>query len=241
MLDEICELAIWCKGAGIQLVDGVADAVALVGIAVCVAGVGRFSHPDADVLHRDFPRDEFEGDGAALAVRNNAGRECLPDSFGGSVIERLSGAGPKLNDVAASVRLGPSDAGGVAILLACTVGGRVAVGEAGVFGPVSAGETAMGQRVGPGVADRIGGIGAAGEIAFLLFWITPNAARIPVPGLDLQIGILAIGDGLSTGVENLLEDGIGEQVIRASGFQSIDTRAESANGAERIHGVGWIG
>ena len=91
------------------------------------------------------------------------------------------------------------------------------------------------------MADRIGGIGAAGEVTFLLFWITPSAAGIPVPGLDLQIGILAIGDRLPTGVENLLEDGIGEQVIRASGFQSIDTRAESANGAERIHGVGWIG
>src|ERR1039458_3319815 len=109
MLDEIGELAVRRESAGIQLVDGVADAVALVGIAVCIAGVGRFSHPDANVLHRDFPGDEFEGDGAALAVRNNTGWECLPDSFGGSVIEGLSGAGPKLNDVAASVRLGPSD------------------------------------------------------------------------------------------------------------------------------------
>src|SRR5271166_5164586 len=121
MLDEIRELAVRCKSAGIQLVDGIAGAVTFVGFAVRITGVGRFSHPDADVLHRDFPGDEFQGDGATLTVRNNTGWECLPDSFGGSVVEGLSGAGPKLNDVAARVRLGPSDADGVEILLGAEV------------------------------------------------------------------------------------------------------------------------
>ena len=127
------------------------------------------------------------------------------------------------------------------IRIAFPVRRRVAIGEAGVFSSIAAGEAAMRQRVGPGVANRIAWFGATGEVTFLLFGIAPNAAWIPVPGLDLQIGILAIGDGLPPGVENLLENGIGEHVIRGAGSEAVHARAESANGAERIHGVGGSG
>jgi hypothetical protein len=127
------------------------------------------------------------------------------------------------------------------IRIAFPVCGRVAIREARVFGSIAAGESPMGQRVGPGVANLGGRLGAAGEIAFPLFRIAPSAARIPVPGLDLKIGVLAIGDRLPTGVKNLFENGICEHVIRGSRSEPVDTRAESANRAERIHGVRRIG
>jgi hypothetical protein len=97
MFDEIRELAIRSKSPGIQLINGVADAVALVGFAVRIAGIGGLGHPDTDEAHRNFPGEELEGDGPALAVRNNAGWKCLPDPFRCPVIKRLFGAGPKLN------------------------------------------------------------------------------------------------------------------------------------------------
>ncbi len=225
-----------------------------------VAGIRRLGHPDAQVSHRDFPGDQFQRGDAAVPVRNGARREGLPHALGGACRERAARAGPKLNGVASRVRIGPGDANGIDIRLAAEIDHHplrmqriiftselasqvriafpvrlgIAIGEPRPSVSIAAAESAMRQRIGPGIVNRFAKLGTAGEIAFLLFRIAPHPARIPVPGFGVQFGVLAIGDGLPAGVQDLLENGAGQNVIGRSGSQAIDTGAERAEGAEGV-------
>ena len=50
----------------------------------------------------------------------------------------------------------------------------------------------------------------------------------------MQLGVLAVGHGLPSGTEDLFENRICEQMVRRSGLQSINSRAQRADRTERI-------
>lgn len=81
----------------------------------------------------------------------------------------------------------------------------------------------------------VGRGGASDEITFLLCRVAPGTARIPVPGLDHELSVLAIGDGLSAGTEDLLQQRIGEQLIGSSRSQPVNGRAQRVRRTECVH------
>src|ERR1700757_2179190 len=113
--------------------------------------------------------------------------------------------------------------------IALPVGGRIAVGEArvpGIAGAVVAGESAMRQSVTVGHVDGLTKSGRSGEVAFALR-IAPGSFGVPVPGLDEELGVLAVAHGLPAGGENLVEGGLGEKRVEGLGGETIDASAES--------------
>ena len=108
--DEIVELAVGGSGAEINFVDGVAEAVALVGGAVGVASVGGGTHEDANELRGDGDGGELEDGAATFAVGDGAAGEGLPNAGGG--FANAVFAGEILDDEIGGVRFGPVDANG---------------------------------------------------------------------------------------------------------------------------------
>jgi hypothetical protein len=248
---------------------------------VGVASVGRLRHPDAEVPGGDRPRNEFQGDGAALAIGDAALGKRLPSALHGAVIEGLHFASPELDGVVTGVGIGPSDAYGVdvdfgakvdhdplrmerivfagkglgEVRIAFPVGFQITVGEAGPAVTIAAAEAAMGKRVSVGVANHLGGLGAAREVALLFLPIAPSTAGIPVPGLDHEFGVLTIGYGLPAGPEDFLQNGIGQQGVgvfvdflfgeapiftsgsASARSEAIDGPTQGAKRAERIRDV----
>ena len=257
-------------GADVEFVDSVADAVAAVLGAVGVAGVGGLCHPDAEIARGDLPTDELMGGGSASGVDDGPHGESLPGALVDAVVEGLVLASPELDVVAGGVGVGPGDADGVdvdlgaeidhdplgvkgvvvaavglgKVRIAFPVGFQVAVGEAGPAVAVAERGAAVGQGIGPGVADLVGvGVGAAGEVALLFGGVAPGAAGIPVPRLDHELGVLAIGDGAPAGAEHFAEDGAGEEALgvffvflfSGAAAEAVDGAAEGSGRAERIH------
>src|SRR5579864_8717855 len=111
----------------------------------------------------------------------------------------------------------------------------VAVGEARPSVAVAAAESAVRERIGPRAMNLGARLGGADEIAFLLVGIAPLAIRIPVPGFDHEFGVLAVGDGLPSGIEDFLQQRIFEQMVGTACAQTIN------GGAERMHGTVCIG
>jgi hypothetical protein len=95
----------------------------------------------------------------------------------------------------------------------------------------------VGQKVGPGVVDRFPEFGAADEIPFLLFRVAPRSLVVPVPGLNVQLRILAIGDCSPTRRKNLLQQRTGEEPIGV-GPQPVYAGAEGSRRTERIGNAG---
>src|SRR5271169_1101790 len=80
-------------------------------------------------------------------------------------------------------------------------------------------------------------LGAAHEVAFLLLRVAPRAVRIPVPGFDHQFGVLPVGHGLPSRVEDDAEQRIGEEFLRAPGPQPVNRRAQGVWGTKRVDHV----
>src|SRR6185295_18995859 len=99
MLDDVGELPVGGERADVQLVDGVAEAIALVFRAVRVAGVRRLRHPDAEIADRDHPVDELDRRGGALAIGDEAERERLPRALRDAAVERLAITCPELDAI----------------------------------------------------------------------------------------------------------------------------------------------
>ena len=78
VLHNVSECAVGADCAEVELVDGVADAVALVVGAVGVAGVGGVLHPDAQVADWRLPFGQLERGLAASALHDRAHGEGLP-------------------------------------------------------------------------------------------------------------------------------------------------------------------
>src|SRR5438270_13568266 len=117
----VVEFAVCGERAGVEFVDGIADAIALVRRAVSVASVGGLSHPYADVAYRDHPRNKFQRDRSALTFGDVAQRESLPGAFGSAVVKRLELAGPELDSIFFRIRPGPGDADRVEVSLGAEV------------------------------------------------------------------------------------------------------------------------
>src|SRR5208337_2509636 len=64
---RVMESAVAGCGSKVELADGVADAIADVGGAVSIAGVGRLRHPDTDETDRQRSRNQANRCGTTLA------------------------------------------------------------------------------------------------------------------------------------------------------------------------------
>src|SRR5947209_19939674 len=74
---------------------------------------------------------------------------------------------------------------------------QIAVGEPRPAVSVSSAEAAMRKRRCPGMADHLARrFGIADKVALLMLRIAPGPAWVPVPGLDHELGVLAVGNGL---------------------------------------------
>ena len=62
-----------------------------------------------------------------------------------------------------------------------------------------------------------------------------------MPGLDHQLCVLAIGNGLPSCAEDLLENRVREQMVRRSCPQPVDGRAQRSNRAEGVGNVRGCG
>src|SRR5882724_811115 len=106
---------------------------------------------------------------------------------------------------------------------------------------ITGGVAAVRQGIAGRVPDRLAQFRASGEVPALVSRVTPCAARVPVPGRALQLGILTIGDRPPPGRERFLEDlesvdfvhdALGKNVNRcAQSYVGI----EGLDGADRIH------
>ncbi len=75
------------------------------------------------------------------------------------------------------------------------------------------------------------------KVTLLVLRITPHSVRIPVPRLNHKLGILTIGHGLPTGVEDFLQKWIRQQMIGSASPQPVDRRAQRAHRTKGIHHV----
>ncbi len=99
------------------------------------------------------------------------------------------------------------------------------------------------------MSNRLAQLSAAGKITFLLGRVAPGTALVPMPRLDHQFRVLAIGDGLPSRAQHFLEHRISQQpfgilLVRLFGVstaQPIDSAAKRPHWTERIHSVGWRG
>ena len=132
------------------------------------------------------------------------------------------------------------------VRIALPVGALVAVGdarEADVAGAVVARDAAVRQCVTERVADEAGGRGRAGEVA-LAGRIAPCALRVPVPGFDREVRVLAVGDGLPSGFEDWRECLLSEVVVDRIDGDTIDAGADRVariDGVDRSGGVDAYG
>src|SRR6516164_5462138 len=127
------------------------------------------------------------------------------------------------------------------IRIAFPVGIQAAVGHSRIavrFAAFIASETSMGKRVTIGVADWVGWSHRACEVA-LAPRIAPCAIWVPMPSLDRQLGILAIGYRLPSGGKDGLERGLAKILFDRRRRHAIDACAESLRRNERIRGVLW--
>src|SRR5215472_11445139 len=81
--DQVVKKAVRGCRAEVDFVNRIADAVAWIGGAVGVAGVGGGGHPDAKEAYGDWFGSEVNGIGAAFTGGDDALRECLPDTARG--------------------------------------------------------------------------------------------------------------------------------------------------------------
>src|SRR5580692_9509517 len=87
------------------------------------------------------------------------------------------------------------------------------------------------QRITVGVADQFcAGRCAADEVA-LPCRVAPGPLRIPMPGFDVQFGVLAVGHGLPAGGENLFDGVVHEEFVGGSVGETIDAGTQ---------GFGWF-
>src|SRR6202050_5585320 len=91
------------------------------------------------------------------------------------------------------------------------------------------------------MAYQIPGSRAAREITFAP-WIAPCAGRIPMPRFHVQLGILAVRNGLPARGKDLLDHWLDEKFVSSPVRQPVDSRAECACRNDRIcrmfrHGV----
>src|ERR1700691_6319958 len=91
------------------------------------------------------------------------------------------------------------------------------------------------------MAYQIPGSRAAGEITFAP-WIAPCTGRIPMPRFHVQLGVLAVRNGLPARRKNLLDCRLDEKFVSSPVRQPVDSRAECACRNYRIcrmfsHGV----
>src|SRR6185503_17658159 len=94
-------------------------------------------------------------------------------------------------------------------------------------------EAAVGEKVAVRMAYRLGGRRAAGEVA-LAAGVAPGPLRVPMPGLDVQLGVLAIGDGLPAGRQYVPDEGFGEELVGRRPWDAIDAGAQGALGNEAV-------
>src|SRR5437868_432069 len=94
----------------------------------------------------------------------------------------------------------------------------------------------MWQRIAIGVTNKLRWCCIANEIA-LIAWLTPSTLRIPVPGLDIEFGILPIGDGLPSRGEDSLEDRLREELVRGHSRDAVNSSAQSFR---RAKGIGRV-
>src|SRR3954452_20060808 len=86
------------------------------------------------------------------------------------------------------------------------VGCGVAVGQSRIadrFSSVITSDTTMWKRIAVAIANHLGWIRLADEIAFAAR-IAPRALRIPVPGFHVQFGVLPIAYGPPSGLKDLI-------------------------------------
>src|SRR5215472_2927689 len=81
------------------------------------------------------------------------------------------------------------------------------------------------------MTDEFCGSGVADKIAFLAGF-APFSFRIPVPSLNVKLGVLTIGNGLPACGEELLDHGFGEDLIGSSQRNTIDACAQGFGGTK---------
>ena len=260
MTEKIVKLAVGGGGADIEFIHRISDTISWVGGTVGVAGVGRVRHQDANEADRDKLIRQMNGLDATFSGFDLTMRKRQPDSLGGAA-EGIS-SGPVLDKVTGGIGRGPVDPEGVNILVIAKVDDRplgmhgvrfpsesageirvtfpvgrgVAVGQARIAG--AAVISAMGKGVTVGISNETGRGRRAGEVALLLAGVAPGAGGIPMPCLDLQVSVLAIGDWLPSGGENLIGGcRVVQGLVDGVGGDAIDARAQGLAGNKAIGGV----
>jgi hypothetical protein len=109
MLDEVSELAVGSEGSGIEFVDSISIAIALVCRALRVASAGGFRHPDAEIPNGNLPIDKLQRCCSALTPCNGAFGEGLPCAFGCPFIKGFQFTCPELDRIILRIWVGPGN------------------------------------------------------------------------------------------------------------------------------------
>ena len=257
------ELSIGSGRAQINFTNGIAQAISAIRGAVSIAGVGGLRHQHANPLDSDRRGCQLKQRSAALSVRHRAAWKCLPHAQ--RWLLDWVFAGPILHQIFPGIRLSPSDPDRVDILpagkieknplrmkrivlareclrqvwIAFPICILVAVAQARVanhVGAIVVRHAAMRQRIAIRMAYQIPGSRAAREITFAPR-IAPCAGRIPMPRFHVQLGILAVRNGLPARRKNLLDHRLDEKFVSSPVRQPVDSRAERACRNYRICGM----
>src|ERR1700758_4295864 len=105
----------------------------------------------------------------------------------------------------------------------------VAIGQTRVtdrVGAVIARDTAARQRIAVRVDDRLGSRTRLTDEIAALPGAAPGAARIPVPGFRVQLGVLPVGDGLPPGRQHTVDGLRREQLVGGAVWQAVYAGAE---------------
>jgi hypothetical protein len=87
----------------------------------------------------------------------------------------------------------------------------------------------------------LGRFRVANKIALLLVGIAPLTVRVPVPSFDHKFGILTVGHCLPSGVEDLVQERVCQQVLGRASLQPINSGTQRVDWTERICQVGRDG
>ena len=228
----VVKLSVGRGPAQVQLANRIAHAVPLVSRSMRVASVRRLAHQNAHPLRGDRLIGELQCHSAALPLMNSAAGKSDPHTEC-RLLDRIF-ARPILHFVVHGVRLGPRDSNcahrqrvrqikkhplrmqrvaftGVRlrqIRIALPIGVCVSIRQSRLpfgVGPVVARDSAVRQRISIGMANwRRPWLRTPDEISAACR-VAPLPFRIPVPGLHVQFGVLAIGRRLPPGRKHFVE------------------------------------
>ena len=85
--------------------------------------------------------------------------------------------------------------------------------------------------------EKLGGLGVTPKIPAFVCRIAPGPFGIPVPGGNLELGVLSITYRPPARGETLLDHRLGVEFVDGAVRQDVNRAAEGAMGTERIRGV----